>query len=81
MERNKNMPTKKEYDYIYKKAVAWENECEAAKNCLWDIVIEAARIDTNARMNPIDFDEVKEILAEHGFTGFYDEALKKLERE
>ena len=75
------MVRQKEYDYVYKKAIAWEKECIAAKHCLWAIVLEAAKIDTNLRYEPIDFDEVKSILAEHGFTGFYDEALKKLENE
>ena len=75
------MVRQKEYDYVYKKATAWENECIAAKRCLWAIVLEAAKIDINLRDEPIDFDEVKSILAKHGFTGFYDEALKKLEND
>ena len=75
------MPTKKEYDWLYKKAAAWEKECIAAKNCLWEIVLEAAKIDTNLRDEPIDFDEVKSIIRKHGFIGFYDKALKKIEKE
>lgn len=75
------MATKKEMDYLYKKSQAWERECIAAKHCLWAIVMEAAKIDTNLRDEPIDFDEIKSILRNHGFTGFYDEALKKLEED
>ena len=71
--------TKKEYDYLYKKAVAWETECIAVKRCLFDIAMEAARIDTKQRSDEIDFWEIKEILNKHGFGGFYTEALKKIE--
>jgi hypothetical protein len=75
------MVTRKENDRLYKKALAWENECIAAKRCMWDIVLEAAKIDTNLRDEPLDFDEIKEIYRKHGFIGFYDEVLKKLENE
>ena len=75
------MVTQREYERLYKKGMAWENECIAAKECLWAIVLEAAKIDTNLRDEPIDFDEVKSILRSHGFIGFYDEALKKIEEE
>lgn len=75
------MVTKAEHEYLYKKAVAWENECIAAKQCLWKIVLEAAKIETNLRDDPIDFDDIKSILRSNGFIGFYDEAFKKIEEE
>jgi hypothetical protein len=75
------MATKREYDYLYKKALAWEDECMAAKKCLWAIVLEAAKLETNLREEPLDFDHIKSILSKHGFTGFYAEALEKLENE
>jgi hypothetical protein len=72
------MATKKEIEYLYEKAVAWEREAIAAKNCLWYFALEGAKMGANMREDKIDFEEIKSILSENGFSGFYREALKKL---
>jgi|GEM_PF-6955087 len=75
------MPTLKEYNYILRKAEAWEKECHQTKICLFALVKAAARDDLHLIGDKLDFVIVKDILEKYGFGQMYNEAIKVVEKE